>query len=92
MKTPKRILLADKNRLQAAEQVITSATFQDVVHTALLNMTMDMQAPKDATEAMSQSFMLAGARRLISQFDNIITEQEPRKTISTALEPEPRTR
>lgn len=92
MKSPKKLLLADKPRLQAAEQVVTSATFQDVVHTALLHMTMDLGAPKDATDAISQAYMLAGARRLIAQFDNIITEAEPKKPLSPGLEPEPRIR
>lgn len=92
MKTPKKLLLADKTRLQAAEQVITSATFQDVVHTALLNLTLNMTTPKDATEAIQQAYMLAGARRLISEFDNIITEKEIIQRPSTALEPEPRIR
>lgn len=92
MKTPKKLLLADKSRLQAAEQVITSATFQDVAHTALLNMTMNMVTPKDATEAIQQAYMIAGARKLIAEFDNIITEKEPIQRPSTALEPEPRIR
>lgn len=92
MKSPKKLLLADKTRLQAAEQVITSATFQDVVHTALLNLTLNMATPKDATEAIQQAYMIAGARKLIAEFDNIITEAEPKKPLSTALEPEPRIR
>lgn len=92
MKSPKKLLLADKTRLQAAEQVITSATFQDVAHTALLNLTLNMATPKDATEAIQQAYMLAGARKLIAEFDNIITEAEPKKPLSTGLEPEPRIR
>ena len=92
MKSPKKLLLADKTRLQAAEQVITSSAFQDVVHTALLNLTTSMPTPNDATTAISQAYMLAGARRLIAEFDNIITEAEPKKPLSTGLEPEPRIR
>ena len=92
MKSPKKLLLADKTRLQAAEQVITSAAFQDVVHTALLNLTTSMSTPNDATTAIAQAYMLAGARRLIEQFDNIITEKELPQRPSTALEPEPRIR
>ena len=92
MKSPKKLLLADKTRLQAAEQVITSSAFQDVVHTALLNLTTSMPTPNDATTAISQAYMLAGARRLIAEFDNIITEKELPQRPSTALEPEPRIR
>lgn len=92
MKSPKKLLLADKTRLQAAEQVITSAAFQDVVHTALLNMVMNMGSPKDATDAISQAYRIEGTRRLIAEFDNIITEKELPQRPSTALEPEPRIR
>jgi hypothetical protein len=92
MKTPKRTLLEDKPRLQAAEQTVTSATFRDVVHTAFANLFMNMAAPKDATDAIAQSYMRAGAKRLMDEFDNIVTEKEPTKPLSTALEPEPRTR
>lgn len=92
MKSPKRTLLEDKTRLQAAEQTVSSTTFRDVVHTAFSNLFMNMPTPKDATDAIAQSYMRAGAKKLMDEFDNIVTEKEPNKPLSTALEQEPRIR
>jgi hypothetical protein len=48
----------------------------------------NLPVPQDATKAIANDYMRVGALRLISEFDNIVSQAAEKKPLSTALEPE----
>lgn len=88
MTSPKKHFQSDKARLRQADDIIASTPFQEIVRTAFAQMMNNLPVPQDATKAIANDYMRVGALRLISEFDNIVSQAAEKKPLSTALEPE----